>query len=300
MLKSIIIYSCLLLCSAIQALENTNHRIVVIGDLHADIGLAREVFRLAGGTDENDAWVGGSLVIVQLGDLIGRSYEEREVLDFILAVQDKAEAAGGKLHILLGNHEVFGARLDFSWVDERSFAAYKGIPGLKLDDPRLQHLPVNQRARGAALMPGGHYARKMAGFSTVLKLGDTIFVHGSVTPYWAEYGINRINEEVSEWFAGDSEESYSSMGYDRRNNDRVMWNRQFSQHVSEDDCRDLEKSLSILGAKRMIVAHTVHESITARCNERVWAIDVGMSRAYQGSMQVLEIIDDEMISVIKP
>ncbi len=49
----------------------------------------------------------------------------------------------------------------------------------------------------------------------------------------------------------------------------------------------------------MIVAHTVQESITARCDEKVWAIDVGMSRYYGGDLQVLEIIDDEIISIIQ-
>jgi hypothetical protein len=50
----------------------------------------------------------------------------------------------------------------------------------------------------------------------------------------------------------------------------------------------------------MIVAHTVHEQITPRCDGRVWAIDVGMSRAYGGRVQVLEIVDDKALRVIAP
>jgi hypothetical protein len=49
----------------------------------------------------------------------------------------------------------------------------------------------------------------------------------------------------------------------------------------------------------MIVAHTIHREITARCDERVWAVDVGMSRAYGGMMQLLEISGDRM-RVIRP
>ena len=50
----------------------------------------------------------------------------------------------------------------------------------------------------------------------------------------------------------------------------------------------------------MIVAHTVHAEITARCDGRVWAVDVGMSRAYGGRVQVLEIVDDRLLRVIPP
>ena len=40
------------------------------------------------------------------------------------------------------------------------------------------------------------------------------------------------------------------------------------------------------------------DSITARCDGRVWAVDVGMSRYYGGEVQVLEIVNDEVVSVI--
>ena len=66
------------------------------------------------------------------------------------------------------------------------------------------------------------------------------------------------------------------------------------------DCELLEESLNILGAERMIVAHTVHREITSRCNDKLWAIDVGMSRAYGGDIQLLEIIDDEQLKVLRP
>ena len=137
-------------------------------------------------------------------------------------------------------------------------------------------------------------------FSTVLQLGDTIYVHGGVTPHWANYGVDRINEEVSQWFAGSIDEPLSAQGVDAGNfDDIVIMSRHFSDDVNEEDCELLEESLAILGAKRMVVAHTVQESITARCDEQVWAVDVGMSRFYGGQIQVLEIIDDEILTIIR-
>jgi hypothetical protein len=232
-----------------------------------------------------------------MGDLIGRSDEERQVLDFLFDLQSRAASAGGTLHALIGNHEVFGGRLDNQAVGPNPFPAWESVPGLRRDDPRLLHLPPNARARGAALMPGGPYARKLAAFPVVLRIGDTVFVHGGVVPRWARYGIERINQEVRQWLLGLAGEPDSALGVD--DGDRVMWTRQFSANVTAEDCALLKESLGILGAKRMIVAHTVHAEITARCDEQVWAVDVGMSRAYGGQVQVLEIVDDRL-RVLRP
>jgi hypothetical protein len=273
-------------------------RVVSIGDIHADIDALRSALRTAGAINARDEWVGGALTIVQLGDLIGRSNDEKEVLDYFFDLQRRARKAGGTVHALIGNHEVFGGRLDNQAVGPNPFPAWEQLAGLKRDDPRLRHLPPNARARGAALMPGGPYARQIAELPVVLKLGETVFVHGGVVPRWARYGVDRINREVRDWLRGERAEPDSALGVD--DGDRVMWTRQFSASVTPADCDVLAESLKILGARRMIVAHTVHEEITARCNERVWAVDVGMSRAYGGRVEVLEIVDDSRLRVLRP
>ena len=273
-------------------------RVVAIGDVHADLGAFRTALRTAGAIDAHDRWVGGELTVVQLGDLIGRSDEERQVLDFVFDLQRRARQAGGNVHALIGNHEVFGGRLDNQAVGPNPFPAWEGIPGLRLDDPRLRHLPPFARARGAALMPGGPYARQIAELPVVLKIRETVFVHGGVVTRWARYGVDRINREVRDWLLGQTPEPDSALGVD--DGDRVMWTRQFSANVTSADCAQLAESLKILGARRMIVAHTVHPEITARCDGRVWATDVGMSRAYGGRVEVLEIDNDSKLRVLRP
>ena len=272
-------------------------RVVVIGDLHSDIQATRQAFRLAGGTDESDVWIGGALTIVQLGDMIGRSDDERQVLDFLFAVREQAQAAGGKVHLLVGNHEVMGARVDNQAVGLNPFPGYEDLTDLDLGDSRLQILAEHAKKRGAALMSGGPYAQRFAELPTVLQLGKTVYVHGGVVPRWAAYGLDRINAEVSHWLFGDCPEPDSSLGVD--NGDRVMWTRQFSSLVDETDCAVLDESLGILGAERMIVAHSVHSTITEYCDGKVWAVDVGMSRFYAGPIEVLEIVDDEVLTVLR-
>lgn len=133
---SLVLIACAALVGCVEdKTDSVPHRIVVIGDIHADIGAARAAFQLTGAANDDDEWIGGNLVVVQLGDIIGRSYEDREVLDFILNLRRKAEAAGGQILALIGNHEVFGARLRVDYVAEEAYSAFESIPGLDLDDP---------------------------------------------------------------------------------------------------------------------------------------------------------------------
>lgn len=272
-------------------------RIVAIGDLHSDINSARKAFQLAGVTDDKDEWIGGATTVVQTGDLIGRSDDERQVLDFIFEIRQKAELGGGRLYNLIGNHEVMGARVDNQAVGQNPFPGYEDVPDLNRSDPRVLGLAEYQRARGAALMAGGPHARRFAAFPTILRLGQTIFVHGGLVPRWAEYGVDRINFEVSQWFLGNTAEPSASLGVD--DGDRPMWTRQFSSAVDATDCTAIEQTLAILGATRMVVAHTVQSTITAYCDAKVWVIDVGMSRYYGGPIEVLEILNDAAITVLR-
>lgn len=274
-------------------------RLVVIGDLHADLENSRRAFRLAGAIDERDAWIGGSLTVVQMGDLVGRGKEDRAVLEFVLALQDKARTAGGTLHVLLGNHEVFAARPDHRWVAPEAFEAFRSLPTLNLKQPRVTALPDAERARFAAMMPAGYYAKRLAALPAVLRIGDTVFAHGGVLPYWARYGLDRINAEVAGWLSGKMAEPRSTLGLDDGSeDDGVMWSRHFAVDW-RDGCAWLDESLSILKARRMIVAHTVQPKITSRCQDRAWAVDVGISRYYGGDLEVLEIIDDHEIKVLR-
>ena len=216
------------------AAQSVPSRVVAIGDIHGDIGALRQAFQLAGATNASGEWIGGTLTIVQMGDLIGRSDDERQVLDFIFDLQRKAARAGGTVHALIGNHEVFGGRLDNQAVGPNPFPAWESVPGLRRDDPRLTHLLPHERARGAALMPGGPYARQIAAFPVVLKIRDTVFVHGGVVPRWARTAWSASTSEVRQWLLGKGPEPDSALGVD--DGDRVMWTRQFSSNVG---CRRL-------------------------------------------------------------
>lgn len=264
-------------------------RLVAIGDLHGDLAATRRVLRLSGAIDDKDQWSGGALWVVQTGDQLDRGDGERAILDLLERLAGEAKAAGGAVIALNGNHEVMNVALDFRYVTERGFQDWSGVAGANPGEPRLAQLPEPARARGAAFLPGGPYARKLAQRSTIAIVGDTVFVHGGVLPKHVKYGLARINREISAWMNGDAPSAPAIA----TSEDGPIWTRRYSAAPDSRDCAVLGEALAAIGAKRMVVGHTVQrEGITSGCGEKVWRIDVGLSSTYGGTPAALEIRGD--------
>lgn len=260
-------------------------RVVAIGDLHGDLSAARNALRLAGAIDAQDRWIGGKLVVVQTGDQIDRGDDDRKIIDLFDRVADAAEAAGGRVYALVGNHEIMNASLDFRYVTRGGFAEFEGIDTTRVPKMLLGRFEVTQRGRVAAFLPGGPYAKKLASRPGVLMVGDSVFVHGGVTPAAVSYGIGRFNKELARFLSGEGAESKLAA-----DPEGPLWTRRYSADDAGIDCDGLRAALQALGAARMVVGHTVHtEGITPACDGRVWRIDTGLAGYYHGPAQVLEI-----------
>lgn len=271
-------------------------RVVGIGDVHGDLDATRRALRLAGAIDETDRWVGGALVVVQTGDQLDRGDDEREILDLLERLVVEAEAAGGALHVLNGNHEIMNAVGDLRYVTPDGFRDFEDFADLPLDEHLLEQLPRAARPRAAAFRPGAPYAQVLARRNTVVIVGDTVFAHGGVLPAHARR-LDAINHETRAWLAG-APAMQAGIAMELMDHTSVVWTRAYGDAVDASTCETLEETLRILGVSRMVVGHTVQkEGITSACDEKVWRIDVGMAKHYGGSPAVL-VIEDGKATVV--
>ena len=241
-------------------------RLVAIGDLHGDGAHARRALRLAGAIDDKDMWIGGKLVVVQTGDQIDRGDDDRAILDLVEELKRQAAAVGGELISLDGNHEVMNAEHDFRYVTEGGFKAFAD--------------------RKKAFEPGGQYAEIIAHHPMFVKVGDNVLVHGGILPKHVRYGLDRMNDELDEWLSGKRKSAPAIV----TSEDGPVWTRAYSSDADPPDCASLKFALEQLGAKRMIVGHTVQKrGANSACDGAVWRIDVGMASYFGGPIEVLEI-----------
>ena len=268
------------------AVIDSPQRLVAFADVHGDLSATRNVLRLAGLIDSDDAWVGGQTVVVQTGDQLDRGDGERAILDLFESLSEQAWAAGGAFYPLLGNHETMNVGLDFRYVTDGGWAEFEDVE-YDADDAQLAEYPPAQRGRVAAFRPGGPYAQILAGHNLTMMVGDTVFVHGGILPVHARAGLQRINEDVQAWIRGDASEPNQWT----HSESSPLWTRGYSSETGASDCETLTETLEILEASRMVVGHTVQDEANPACDGKVWRMDVGMAAHYGGSPAALTIED---------
>lgn len=188
-------------------------RVVVIGDVHGAYEPLIELLQDTALIDNNLRWTGGTTHLVSLGDLLDRGSEARRVLELVMRLESEASAAGGRVHVVLGNHELMNLVGDLRYVapgDYASFApeedpaaraaAYAAFAESAGDRAAARvefdgTYPPGFFARQAAFAPGGRYGAWLLSLPTLLVIDDTAFVHGGLPPIVAELGLD-LNAKV--------------------------------------------------------------------------------------------------------
>lgn len=268
-------------------------RVVAIGDLHGDLSAARAALRAAGAIDARDRWTAGDTVIVQTGDVLDRGDDEQEILDLLASLSTQAEAAGGAVVRLLGNHELMNAAGDFRYVTPGAMTEFDDVAGV--DGARFAQAPAELRKRLDALAPGGVYAKRLAGLGVVAVVGDTAFAHAGVAGPWGGK-IEEINASARCWLDGQAGDLTSPPPAVTAE-DGPVWTRAWGR--GDVDCAALRQALAAAGVARMVVGHTPQRTINAACDGLVWRIDVGMSKHYGGAIEVLELVTGQPPRVLR-
>lgn len=267
-------------------------RIIVIGDIHGDLKATIIALKKAAVIDNHHNWIGGTTVVVQMGDQVDRraridnnQYDKDEDSELkIINIFDKlakqAAAVGGAVFSLLGNHELMNVMGDFTYVSPM------GIMHFGSYDERLK-----------AFKPGGKIATHFAkSRNVIIKIGDFLFVHGGLLPsIAAKYRINDINNLMRAYLVGNKGLESTTVFHELfLNMGSLLWTRRYSE--DKPDCTGLYKALELYGAKYLIVGHTPQNGINCKCKSRVWRVDTGMSEAFgkheTSRIQILEILNN--------
>lgn len=253
-------------------------RLVAVGDLHGDPAAALAVLALAGLVDERGAWIGGKAWLVQTGDTTDRGPDSRGVLALLRRLMAEAEAAGGRVLPLLGNHETMNLTGDWRYVSPEDLAGYGG-----------------EAARKAAFAPTGEDGRWLLERDAVARVGDTVFAHGGVDANWAKLGVRGLNASVRAALLGQGPP-------DVLGPDGPLWNRAYLLADPVAACAELTRALTELGATRMVVGHTTQKTgrIAERCGGQLYGVDTGISAHYGSHLAALEIRGDVVTQLYPP
>jgi hypothetical protein len=189
-------------------------RVVAISDVHGAFDAMVATLQETSVIDEELAWIGGATHLVIVGDILDRGPRSRDAMDLLMRLEGEAQAAGGYVHVLIGNHEAMNMIGDMRYVSreeyqafaaeetgeqrDRWFRAYVGRQPVPRDEAALRkkfeaEFPAGYFALRQAFGAEGKYGKWLLGKPIIAVINETAFVHGGLSPLVAEYDLDGIN-----------------------------------------------------------------------------------------------------------
>lgn len=216
-----------LLCSIPAGPASEAPQIVIaIGDVHGDFDDFCLILKRTGLIDVGRHWSGGHATLIQTGDLVDRGPKERETLDLMMNLEAEAVKEGGRITVLLGNHEMMNVMGDLRYVTPEIYASFAtadsealrkasyeeylnwrknngalfadardALPELSEPEWFAKH-PAGFIEQRIAFSPKGSYGKWIREHHAVERISRLIFVHGGIAPDLPPLTLEEINSRI--------------------------------------------------------------------------------------------------------
>jgi hypothetical protein len=331
---------CALLVSAPAFTAAPAQRIIAVGDLHGDFDAWQTIARASGIENAQGHWAGGKTILVQMGDITDRWADSLKIIRNLQQLQKEAPRAGGKVYVILGNHEAMNLLGDNRYTTAGEYAAFADSqsaarrdkvyeanraqleafgktqnPPLTPDQIRAKWMadhPLGWVEHTLAWQPSGELGRWASRNPGILKIDGTLFAHGGISAEYAKQPIDDINRRVAAAMTA-ADQSPTSIISDPLG---PLWYRGLVMTDSDANAeratakppspplgaqQEVDAVLAAYGAQRMVIAHTPdRDGIQILFGGKLARIDTGISRAYGGPLTWLEISGGQMIPHTAP
>ena len=301
-------------------------RIIAIGDVHGDYDRFVSLLQESGLVDKRNRWTGGNTHLVQTGDIADRGPDSRKVMDLLRKLEKSAAGDGGSVHVLIGNHEVMNIRNDLRYVDPGEYKAFRDrnskrrqemyyeqtVKYIRDTQPEEEwpefdnaykkdweaRYPQGYVEHRLAWAATGEYGKWVISHNAVIKINDTLFMHGGLSPAYGGMPLEEINTRARTELVDQN-----LLGPEALINadDGPLWYRGWATNPETPENKDLlEQVLASHGASRMVIAHTpLIPAIVPRFSGKVLVIDVGLAEHYGGGFASLQIENDEIFAIMR-
>jgi hypothetical protein len=308
-------------------------RLVVIGDLNGDDSALEELLGALAIIDRKGSFIAGGTHVVQLGDVVNRGASPRRALHRLMTLAEDAPRRGGRVTMMLGNHEAMVAlgnlawchpeeMLEFATAEEREhFERARGRMVYRLldeatDAGRTGPITGMLRAWEEANVPGraayerafgpdGVLGRFVRSLPVAIRVGRVLLVHGGLLPRYAKEGLSRLDRQVQDMWERRPLTSLELHPTDPViAEDGPLWCRSLVTMSPTIASSLLEETLRMVRASTMIVGHTRTDLIGGErgrplplLDKRLICADTGIG---QESVPACVIVEKDVIWSFRP
>ncbi len=258
-----------------QATFDNIENIVAISDAHGQYDLMINLLKANRVIDEQNQWIFGKGHLVITGDNLDRGDKVMEILWFLFFLEKQAAKAGGKVHVLLGNHEVMVLQGDIRYLN-RKYLYTSGI--LK----NRYHLMF---AEGSIL---GDW---IANHKVMTSINRSLFLHGGISEeiLKLDFSLEKMNEIFTQHLVRFKDKSVLknpklSTLYEENG---PLWYRGYFKKEEMQNF-PIDKILKKLNQDRIIVGHTSFDSIRSFYGGKVLGIDCSIKVGKTGEVLIYE------------
>ena len=262
-------------------------KMLIISDIEGNFEGFESILKGAGVIDSGFNWTFGNGHLILNGDFFDRGLNVTECLWLIYKLETEAENAGGKVHFILGNHEVMNLRGDLRYVRKKYFA-------------NADSLGLEYKLWYAADSELGRWLRSK---NCIEKIGDFLFVHGGISPqlHAAIMNISEVNDHLRNIIDKPYDTNSSNIDSLILRKHGPLWYRGMAE--SELSLDTVSNILNAFDVEKIVIGHTIFEKISYLYGESVIAIDLDHSANFtNGFMNALwyhdgrfSVIDDKGI-----
>lgn len=237
----------------------TPERLLALSDIEGDFLGLKTMLIGAKVMDEKFNWTFGNGHLVLLGDYFDRGLNVTECLWLLYKLEAEADLAGGKVHFILGNHEVLNLQGNSSYVRRKY----------------LENADLMEEEYKRLFDQNSELGRWLRTKNAVEKIGDYVFCHGGISPELARtnLGLAEINRIARQHLGKPTE---AIVDVDARSifdlKTGIFWYRGAAKNMATKE--EITEVLKFAGAKRMVIGHTLQSDLTALYSGRVICIDL--------------------------
>jgi hypothetical protein len=242
----------------------------IVSDIEGNFRAFRKILQAGKVIDENFNWTFGEGHLVLTGDFVDRGIQQTEVLWLIYSLEEKAKAAGGYVHYVLGNHEIMNMNGDLRYLS-----------------PKYQESASLLNERFIALYgENSEIGRWLRTKNVIEKVGEILFCHAGISAdvNRLDLSTSRINKLVRPFYP-DTTYQYNSLQTEILYSDLgPFWYRGYYHGANRASSMQVDSTLAAYKVKRIATGHTViADTISVLYNGRLLNTDVhhakGLSEA---------------------